>query len=324
MKRHRLIALLVCLAAPLAGARAEAQAPQDPAGAPAIATRDFVVVPVPLPPMETPQGPTPQPPATLNWSTGVLRVSGRGWPKPGTTAVGQRIVQARKAAQNEALRNLAFALSGAPVTSSESFRDYVRRQGGRVEISAVVRINRVVNTRDLPDGSAETTVELDLRQHPQVSSTLFGQAAAPAKAVSFKPQSRGEETKPPAGATPTDDRGPYTGLIVLANGLETLPVLRPSLLNAAGKPVYGPGVATAESALRDGLAAYAASLEGATALGRAGKHPLVITATAVNARSRGDLILSNADAERVRQADRAAGFLPKAAVVIVIDPPAEE
>jgi len=281
---------------------------------PEAALRDFLVVPRP-----TPQGQEGQ--AAINWSTGVLRVAGRGRPKADAATPGQRKLQARTAARDVALRNLAYALEGAPVTSDATFQEYVRRQGGKVEIHSFVRGARTVGERAFEDDSIELTLEAPLRGNADLSHVLYQQEGK-RRHGKPKPSLRPASEPEPEGLTPAGAPGPFTGLVVIATGLDTEPVLIPTLFDDAGKVAYGLGVAEPGAAAQQGIAAYARTLAGVTQVGRTGATPLVVRAAGVNARSKGDLILSKADAERVRRADQEAGFLKRAAVTIVLDPPA--
>ncbi len=284
-------------------------------GEPDVATRDLVILPVEMPEAEQPAGEPPTGEALMNWSTGVLRVTGRGYPNKGATRKGQRRIQARSAAQNMALRNLAYALAGTPVTSDATFREYLKRQGGKTGLQAYVRGHRLVEMKELEEEAMLATLEMPLRGRRDLAEALFSEEP---RSEPPTPRLREDDGEPPTGLTPAGDEGPFTGVVVVADGLKAKPALRVSLFDAEGERVYGPGVASLEAAMEHGLVTYVRTVGAASRLSPVGERPLVVRAAGINDRNGSDLILSTADANRIRTSDRQGRFLQKAAVAFVL------
>jgi hypothetical protein len=172
----------------------------------------------------------------------------------------------------------------------------------------------MLEPKEVGGGVFEVTLELLLRGKRDLAETLFGQdpkEKVEAPKPVLRPQSAGEAE----GLTPRGDRGPFTGLVVVADGLKARPVLRPRLYDGKGKVVYGPGVPTVEATMERGMATYSYSV----ATAKAGERPLVVRAAGINANNPGELILSQSDADRVRKEGKSGGFLGRAAVVVVLD-----
>ena len=298
-----LIAALTLAGAALRGADAPPPGP---------ASRDLVIVPV-----EMPQVPADAGAATMDWTDGVLRVTGRGRPSQQAATAAQRQLTAAAAAKVQATRNLALALAGAPVTSDATFAEFVERQGGKLRFHSFVRFDRVSEPKVLGDERVEVTLELRIRGKRDLAEALYGSGG---KVQPPKLKPRGDGAPKVAGLTPADAAGPFTGLVVVADRLGAQPILRPQIFDAGGKRVYGPGVASLDAACERGLAVYARTLEGAREHApQVGEKPLVIRAAGVNARNAGEIFLSAEDADRARAAEKESGFLKRAAVAIVLD-----
>jgi hypothetical protein len=112
--------------------------------------------------------------------------------------------------------------------------------------------------------------------------------------------------------------GPYTGLVVVVRGMDAHRSMTPRIVTPSGVVVYGqwaPGSVNPEFAITVGVAEYPASVDQAK---RSGPRPLVIQAVGINGPAHSDIVVSDADAVRIIQADRAGHFLDRFAVSIVI------
>jgi hypothetical protein len=75
----------------------------------------------------------------------------------------QKIIGAKRAAKMDAFRNLVEQIKGVNVTSETTVQDFIT-QNDTIEtnIQAFVQGARVIETKDLGDGSYEVTVEIKL------------------------------------------------------------------------------------------------------------------------------------------------------------------
>lgn len=107
----------------------------------------------------------------------------------------------------------------------------------------------------------------------------------------------------------------YTGLLIDARGEGISPSYAPVILDEAGDVVFT-GKMRIELASEKSPVVWVNSLLHAGA-GRAGDNPLLVHGVD---RSRGRLVLKQADAERVREVFKEDGRLTAGAVVILVDP----
>lgn len=113
--------------------------------------------------------------------------------------------------------------------------------------------------------------------------------------------------------------GAFTGVIVDARGLEGAPALLPVVTGPDGKAAFGPFGAARSLVLSDGLAVYVQSPQDVAARNRVGSTPLVVRALAVSGAHRADLVVSEADAELIRQLFHSPEMTAACPVAIVLD-----
>jgi hypothetical protein len=159
---------------------------------------------------------------------------------------------------------------------------------GRVE--GVVRGFKVVNKRYYSDSGVEMDVEVPL--------SALTSALVPVPDTALAVNTQGAQK--------------YTGLVVDARGLGARPVLAPRLLDAAGKPVYGPEALSADARKSSAVAAWYKSLEDAQKSVLVGEKPLVVKAAQLQG---SDLVLAEDGLKKLTEAN--ASFLAEGRVAIV-------
>jgi len=147
------------------------------------------------------------------------------------------------------------------------------------------------------------------RQHAQPQPVTLAPAALPA--LPPKPQ-----------RTPLDvpTEGPFTGLLIDARGLNLKRCISPLIVTESGKALYGHfdnmTPAQLQYAHDTGIVSYLP--DPAFALkSRAGARPLVVRGLRVDGVYSGNVVISEADGDRVLAADRSAKFLAKMNVAIL-------
>lgn len=265
----------------------------------------------------------------IDWESGWALATGLGAPPRGADRAKAHIM-AERAATVVARRNLLEVIKGVQVDSSttvENFMVVSDLVSSRVE--GVLEHPEVLGRRDLSDGSVEVTVGVRLRG-PLAGAVLPPEADFATRPAPAAPQLPASPPKPaPAPAAP--QRPAYlpkpepaparaaTGLVVDAKGLGARPAMAPRILDRSGREVFGASRVSRTWAIQQGLAGYAKDPAQAAANPRVAGNPLVVKAVAVQGKAAADLVISDADAERVRQAEAEAKFLEKCRVMIVLD-----
>jgi len=256
--------------------------------------------------------------AVVDWEASAATVRGHAPLAKGAGAASVR--RARAAALRNAQQN-AVSLSEVIVPFAGTAQ---RKRAMANEARQAATRAKVVAWKRLPDGRLEVAIRMPLvgrsglsgrmKRHLRRMPTM---ALLPRSAVGTRDMATttGEEKL----LTPADAKGPFTGLIVDARGFGIQTAMSPVVYDSKNKEVYGGRFADADFVEEVGIVGYMGSIKAATGTSRVGKTPLVLRATGSPDQFHRCLSVSDEDAARIRAADKAAGFLKKCAVTIVID-----
>ena len=182
------------------------------------------------------------------------------------------------------------------------------------KIDEMVRSAPVVQQNFRSDGAAEIVIELslyggfaqlvlpeDIRHFEAIQSVQADQAESNAEA-------KAKAVGPPFG-----------GLIIDARGLGVNPAMMFAVLDENGKPVYGSAYVSREYAVQWGMAAYVTQIPGGKAFPRVTPRPLVIKGLRAVGAARTDVVISNADAAKLKGAVENLILLRQGRVAVVLD-----
>lgn len=231
----------------------------------------------------------------VDWTEGALlsRSSATGTTLRGARALtDQAAVQAARQGlwrELEQVRLDARQMLGPAVLQAESQRH---------ALEALIAQATVVETRYLPGGTVETAVRLPF------AGRLTAMLLAPSSAGMPDSTSSSE--------------APHTGVVIDARGLAIQPALLPRIVDESGQSLYAPEVVDVEAAVQQGYVAYAKAFDQAPAQARIGERPLVLRALRVAGDSRVDLVLSQAEATRIRDYAATRRLVRQCRVLIVM------
>lgn len=218
---------------------------------------------------------------SIDWSRFVLRIKGIGV-APERGPLVQRRLMAKRTAFADGYRRLAESLDQLRVNGSAFVRDLTAVDDQtRLGINELIREARAVDTHYWADGSVEVTLELPLNGPSSLARVVFGPTAAATESIKSKP----------------------TGLVIDARGTGAQPALRVRVRDQAGKPI------TAE----DAPLAYYHVPEGAKPF--VGDSPLSLKAKRAFGPTRADLLLTDDEANRVKDALKNGSKLPIAVIL---------
>lgn len=244
----------------------------------------------------------------VNWSDQVVRATGYGAPNPNMPPGAQR-AGAIEAAKITALRNLLQVVKGMFLDSQTTIENaMVSSDRIETQVSGIVRNFRIVDTRYMSTGDIEVDVEVPLSAFYDMVSQLPGGLPPTVSA-----------TQPVNNANNLSQNTAYSGLIIDAVGLRARPALAPKVFDEAGNEVYGTGYVGRDYAIQVGVVGYDKDLNRARSNERVAGNPLIIKALRVEGPNKTDLVISNADAEVIRQAAVTMNFLEQCKVMIILD-----
>jgi hypothetical protein len=250
----------------------------------------------------------------VNWTDGYIEAGGYGTPPEKYIGRPNARPLALRAAKVEAYRNLLEITQGVRVTSLTMVKDLtVDNDTVRTQVDGVVRAAIVVKQDCSADDSCEITLRMPL------SGNLAGVVIP---VVLEKQRQTPPAIAPPAPPKSAPQPAPsevYTGMVVDARGLNARPAMSPKILDEEGKEVYGTLNVDREYAIQQGMSGYARDLTAAQSNPRVTNNPASIKGLRTEGPGRSDIVISNADAGRIRGATDNLSFLKKCRVMIVLD-----
>ncbi|MFZ1985023.1 MAG: hypothetical protein WAU91_11460 [Desulfatitalea sp.] len=261
------------------------------------------------------------PSGAINWTKGILVAKGSYTPERSATSDGLNPSQSIEQAQHQAALN---ALRTLKEVRLDACRNVAQLMAVDEQVSARVRemagTARVVEIHPQSDGSVRVAVQIALLGG-------FAQLVLPGEIKQVEPikqVSPSPDGKPPEGELPplyalSGDVEGYSGLIVDARGMGAKPAMVPLLVDENGKEVYGSAFISREYAVQHGVCEYGRSLEDSARQARVAPKPLAIKGLRTVQERNCNIVISNADAAKLRDASANLGFLKQCRVIIVLD-----
>ena len=243
---------------------------------------------------------------TIIYEDGYVEAIGIGAPPERYLGKPNARPMALRAAKLDAYRNILEVIKGVRVDSNTVVRDFMTENDEiRTSVEGVVRNFTVVNQDYMSDGTIEVTVRMNLSG--RLSQTVLPKGPEPEPSAA----------PAPAPAAPTADS--VTGLVIDARGLAARPAMSPKIVDENGKEVYGSMQVDRQYAIQQGMTGYARDLTAAQSNPRVTSNPLSVKGIRADGPGKCDIIISNADAAKVRASAETMNYLQKCRVMIVLD-----
>ncbi len=236
----------------------------------------------------------------VNWATQVIRATGSGAPNPQAPNIAAARLGAERAAKADALRNILETIKGVRIDSQTLVVNSITESDViRTQVQGIIQGARIVTTRYLSDGAVEVTVELPL--------------TGPLTQTLLPPAAFGTQSIPKAG-NPV-----HTGIIFDSRGLGLRPAMAAKVVDEDGREVYGSAFVSQEWATKYGIMGYVKDLDAAQKNDRVAANPLVVKAVKVTGAGSSDMVISNTDAQGLRDMSKNLSFLEQCRVLVVVD-----
>jgi hypothetical protein len=122
---------------------------------------------------------------------------------------------------------------------------------------------------------------------------------------------------PESGSTMAFKGGTATGVVLDGRGLGLRPALMPRILDSQGQEIYVGQIVTRTNAVEQGVAGYAKDVNAAANNFRVTDNPAVIKGVKASGSARTDMVVSQTDAQMLRQLSGKGDFLQYCRVIIV-------
>jgi len=137
-----------------------------------------------------------------------------------------------------------------------------------------------------------------------------------------QPEKKAETPQQPPAAVPDQSTtqfkgGKATGVVIDGRGLGLKPALLPKIIDPQGQEIYVGQVVPRTNAVEQGVAGYAKDVNAAANNFRVTDNPAVIRGVRASGAARTDIILSQTDAQMLRDLGKKGDFLQFCRVIIV-------
>jgi len=251
------------------------------------------------------------PTGQMNWLKGTLRATGIVKPMGKRTLNPidpQKILSTAKVA---AQQNLLKSVKQIRISSLERVGTLANSDPlFMAKIQELIKQAPVVKQFYLSDGTVTIVLELAL-------SGAFYQLVMPREVEQIDPVTPVDLPDQRDGEHP--DRSVWTGLVVDAYGLSLNPALVPRIVDERGDRVYGPEFISRDFAVRWGGCGYILAMDPSVKKDRIGAHPMTVKGLRVKGPEQTDIVISAADASRIRAAAEHVFFMREGRVVVLVD-----
>jgi hypothetical protein len=252
---------------------------------------------------------------TIDWATGVVQARGISTPiKKGIETTPPNSPKALSEAKNDARIKLLETVKGIKIDAKHS----VGTMAAKNKTIMIQIKNMVYNAKEnekfrkyMSDGSVEILLEMNLRGG-------FTQLILPEEIRQIEGIKQIKKEANPAGAGSNSVSEAYTGLLVDARSVELEPALVIKILDENLEEVFGPAFVSREYVVQNGMAAYHTDIASAKSDSRISNHPLTVKALRTDWPSRSDIVISNADASKLKSASQHLQLLKESRVAILL------
>ncbi len=269
---------------------------------------------------------------SVNWSVGYIEAVGIGAPPERAMGKPNARPMALRAAKVDAYRNLLEITKGVQIDSRTSVKDFtVESDVVNAQVEGLVKGAQVVNQEYLSDGTVEVklrmplygelskvVIPLSIEKRKTIPSPEPPPVQAPPAPVITEPAPAA-----PVVTAPTPPAAPapimYTGLVIDARGIQARPAMSPRIFDEDGREVYGSANVEREYAIQQGMSGYARDLTAAQSNQRVTANPVTVKGLKTGGAGKADIVISNADAQNIRNSAEKAPFMKQCRVMIVLD-----
>lgn len=261
------------------------------------------------------------PTGCIDWSNGVLIAKGAFGQGGDEMHDGQSQAVQVQAARDMAARNLLETAKGLRMDATRYVSDVIAtNEQYSARLNEMIAEARIAQEEQLPDGSVEVTLRMALLGgFLQMMLPEEIKQVEPIRAVNGASARANDPSRSPLLEAIPKNEGIYTGLVVDARGIGAKPAMVPLIVDEGGKQVYGSAFVSREYAVQYGVCEYVRI--GRISAPKLRVAPMPLTAKGlrtIDGRSC-DIVISNTDAAKLRDASANLGFLKQCRVIIVLD-----
>jgi len=258
---------------------------------------------------------------SVNWTKGVVQAKGIGAPPEKYYGKPQARPMSLRAAKLDAMRNLLETTKGVRISSTTTVKDFaITSDIIMSQVEGMVKGAQVVHQEYMSDGTVEVTMQMSLMGG--FAQLILPKEIKQVESIRPVPPVHKEPLPPivePSAPEPKPASEVFTGMVIDARGINARPAMAPKIIDENGEEVYGSAYVSREFAVQQGMSGYAKDLTAAQSNPRVTNSPLTVKGLRTEGPGSSDIVISSADASRLRSASEHLSFLKKCRVMIVVD-----
>jgi len=255
---------------------------------------------------------------TIDWARGVVQARGISAPiKKGAEKASPNSPKALSEAKNDARIKLLETVKKIKIDTKRSVGDLAAKNKTiMTQIKDMVYDASEIEKfrKYMSDGSVEVLLQMNFHGG-------FTQLVLPDEIRQIEGIKQIKQGANSSDVNTTSVAEVYTGLLVDVRSIKLQPALVFKILDENLEEVFGPAFASREFVVQQGMAAYYIDIESAKSDPRISDKPLTVKALRTDYPSRCDIVISNADASKIKSASHHLLFLKESRVVVVITSP---
>ena len=241
---------------------------------------------------------------SINWSRWVVQTKGVSTPNEKDKKSKPQDVLV--VAKQKAVRKILEVVKNIRIDSHYTVSDYASENDVILsKIESLIKDAHVVKQNYLSDGTVEVTMEVSLLGG--FSQLILPQAIKQIGSIKTIAPTQGKHS-------------PFTGLIVDARKIGARPAMTLQIVDENQKEVYGSAFVSRECAVQHGIGGYTTDMAFAQNHQRVTNKPLIVKGlkTSGGPWVSSVIVISNADASKLRSSSEHLSFLKKCRVMIVV------
>jgi hypothetical protein len=255
----------------------------------------------------------------INWTQGYFVSKGTGLPpaSAGETSASDPEI-ALNNARNQALKHMLPIMLATRIRVNIFAKDVAEKNEMiMAQVESLAKGAKQVKKEYLSDGTVKITMQTDM--FGGFSQLILPEEIKQIEPIKTVPQEKTSSSGIDAGASTEPNAEIYTGLVVDARGTKFRPAMAPVIVDENGKEVYGGAFVSREFAVQKGMCKYVKVIKTAQMDASVVHNPLTVKSLGVENGILTRIVISNADASKIRSASEHLSFLKQCRVVIVMD-----
>lgn len=255
----------------------------------------------------------------INWSQGTIQATCQPSPYTGSNHHTRPFSANGKTFRAELIDNVFSTAQSLRIDDSIYVRDFVAKAEAYFsKIKDLVDDAQIVLRTDTKDHITRATARVPI--YGGFAQLVLPQDIKQVQSIRLMlPIQRKAEVRQTSKTSKLGVARPHTGLVVDARNIGAIPALVPIIYDENNNEVYGPAFVSREFAVQYGLAGYTRSLKAAFEHIRVTDNPLIVKGLHLHPSGPCNIVISNADASRIRNTYDHLSFLRTCHVMLVID-----